>query len=123
MSANTGNDGLQLAEIELIEISATLKSTRNVTFREGMVTVSPNPFRDGLTIDYNLFEDTHVSTVVYELSGRIVRQLANENQVEGYHRIVWDALNSEGNNLRNGIYVLKNETNTSSEITKIIHME
>jgi lysophospholipase L1-like esterase len=123
MTANTGNDGLQLAEIELIEISAALKGTRNVTFREGMVTVSPNPFRDGLTIDYNLSEDTHVNIVVYDLSGRVVRQLANENQVEGYHRIIWDALNSEGNNLRNGIYILKTETNTSSEITKIIHME
>jgi flagellar hook assembly protein FlgD len=61
--------------------------------------------------------------VVYDLSGRMVRQLANENQPEGYHRIVWDALNSDGNNLRNGIYILKVETNTGSEITKIIHMQ
>jgi lysophospholipase L1-like esterase len=122
MTANTGNDGLQLAEIELIEIS-TLKSTRSVSFSEGLVTVSPNPFRDNLTIEYNLQEDTHVSMVVYDLSGRVVRQLANENQPEGIHRIVWDALNSDGNELRNGVYILKIETNSDSEITKIIHMQ
>ena len=52
MTANTGNDGLQLSEIELIEISA-LKSTR-VSFRKHLVTVSPNPFREAVTIEYNL---------------------------------------------------------------------
>jgi hypothetical protein len=117
-----GTDGLQLAEIELIEIS-TLKSTRAVTFKDGLVTVSPNPFRDNLTVEYNLPEDTHMNMVVYDLSGRVVRQLVNENQPEGYHRIVWDALNGDGSILRNGIYMLKVETGTTSEITKIIHME
>jgi lysophospholipase L1-like esterase len=122
MTANTGNDGLQLAEIELIEVS-TLKSTRSVSFKDGLVTVSPNPFRDAVTIEYNLTEDTHVNMVVYDLSGRIVHQLANENQPEGYHRILWDALNDDGSSLRNGIYLLKVETNAGSEIMKIIHMQ
>jgi hypothetical protein len=123
MAANTGNDGLQLAEIELVEISAALKSTRTAMPAENMLIVSPNPFREGLTIEYNLQEDTRVNMTVYDLSGRVVRQLANENQSEGYHRIVWDAMNIEGDNLRNGIYILKVETSTTSEIIKIIHME
>jgi lysophospholipase L1-like esterase len=122
MTSNPGNDGLQLAEIELIEISA-LKSTGSVSFKGGLVKLSPNPFRDNITIEYNLGEDTHVNMTVYDLSGRVVQNLANENQLEGYHRIVWDALNSEGNNLRNGIYILKVETNSGSEIMKIIHMQ
>jgi hypothetical protein len=123
MAANPGNDGLQVSEIELIETGSALKSTQMVEFSKGMVTVSPNPFREALTIDYNLPEDTHVNLVVYDLNGMVVRQLVNENQTEGSHRIVWDALNSKGSNLHNGIYILKMETAFGSEISKIIYTE
>jgi uncharacterized protein YjdB len=123
MIANSGNDGLQVSEIELIQRSTTFKSTESVTLKEGLVTVSPNPFRESLTIDYNLPEDTHVNLVVYDLNGRIVKQLVNEDQVEGSHRIVWDALNSIGGNLHNGIYLLKIESSFGMETSKIIYME
>ncbi len=124
MTANTGNDGLQVSEIELIENGTMLKTTEEtVTFKKGVVTVSPNPFRDALTIDYNLPGESHVNLVVYDLNGMVVRQLVNENQTEGTHRIVWDALNSKGNNLHSGMYILKMESAFGNEITKIIYSE
>jgi hypothetical protein len=123
MAANTGNDGLQVSEIELIEMGGALKSTQKVTAEPIKVTASPNPFRNGLTIDYNLPEDSHVNLVVYDLNGRIVRLLVNENQHEGPHHIVWDALSSSGNNLHNGIYLLKIESSAGSEVTKITYLE
>jgi len=123
LTANTGNDGLQLSEIELIENTAALKSTKIASSGESRITASPNPFRDGLTINYNLTGDTHVSLVIYDLNGRVVRQLVNEYQHEGYHQVLWDALNSNGNSLNNGIYILKIETASGSEISKIIYME
>ena len=123
MSANTGNDGLQVAEIELIETGAVLKSTDITPSGESLVTVYPNPFRDGLTIDYYLSEDTHVGLAVYDINGRVVRQLVNENQAEGPHRIMWDALNNDASSLHNGIYILKIETAIGIEITRIIYME
>jgi len=94
-----------------------------VSFKESIVSVYPNPFRDLLTIDYNLPGDTHVNLVVYDLNGRVVRQLVNENQTEGSHRFIWDALNSNGNNLQNGIYILKLESGFGSEISKIMYTE
>jgi flagellar hook assembly protein FlgD len=87
------------------------------------VTVSPNPFREGLTIDYRLPGETRVSLVLYDLNGRAVRQLADENQSEGPHRFVWDVLNSTGNNLHNGIYILKIESAFGTAISKVIYME
>jgi beta-galactosidase len=123
MVANTGNDGLQVAEIELIETGAVLKSTQITPAGAFRVTAAPNPFRDGLTIDYYLPGDTHVKLDVYDLKGRIVQQLVNENQAEGPHRIFWDALNNYSNNLHNGIYILKIESAIGTEITKIIYME
>ncbi len=123
MTANKGNDGLQIANIELIETGAVLKSAQMVTFKEGLIAVSPNPFRDALTIDYILPEDTHVNLVIYDLNGRVIKQLVNENQAEGSHRIVWDALNSSGYNLHNGIYLIKIESAFGTEILKIIYLE
>ena len=123
IASNTGNDGLQVSEIELIETGSVLKSTDIIHAGESMVTVYPNPFRDGITIDYNLPVDTHVCLEIYDLNGRVVTQLVNENQAEGPHRIVWDALDINSINLHNGIYILKIKSVIGTEITRIIYME
>jgi hypothetical protein len=123
MTANTGNDGLQLAEIELIEISASLKSTQDAEIKPGLITVSPNPFRGMLTIDYNLPGDSHVDVTVYDLNGTVISQLVNEDQVKGSHHISWDALNNSSKPLHGGIYILKFESAFGREISKIIYVE
>lgn len=51
----------------------------------------PNPFNPETMISFALPEAAHVKLVVYDLMGREVERLVDENRNAGYHRIRWDA--------------------------------
>ncbi len=59
----------------------------------------PNPFNPETVIRYHLGKASHVSLVVYDITGRQVAQLADEVQPAGSHQASWDAMR-----LPSGIY-------------------
>jgi outer membrane protein assembly factor BamB len=52
---------------------------------------SPNPFNVSSTIGYTLEGSGHVNLEVYDLLGRKVASLVDENQEAGEHSVIWDA--------------------------------
>ncbi|MFK7844791.1 MAG: FG-GAP-like repeat-containing protein [Rhodothermales bacterium] len=66
----------------------------------------PNPFNPTTTISFTLPLDKAVSVRVYDMTGRLVRTLAN-NQFysEGFHEVSWDATNDAGNQVASGSYL------------------
>ena len=51
----------------------------------------PNPFNSATTIEYGLPQAGHVTVEVYDLLGRRVETLLDEEQEGGQHHVVWDA--------------------------------
>ncbi len=47
----------------------------------------PNPFYSTTTISFDLPKDTHVNLAVYDISGRLVETLVNEDRAGGEHTI------------------------------------
>ncbi len=64
----------------------------------------PNPFNPTTTISYSVAEQAHVSLVIYDVLGRAVKTLVNENRVPGVYDIVWDATDETGNSVATGLY-------------------
>ncbi|MBI5730507.1 MAG: T9SS type A sorting domain-containing protein [Ignavibacteriales bacterium] len=60
----------------------------------------PNPFNPTTTINYQLPQDGFVTIKVYDLLGKEVAALVNENKSAGYHRVNFDA-----SKLTSGVYV------------------
>ena len=56
----------------------------------------PNPFNPVTTLRYELPEQTHVNITVYDMLGRKVRTILNQQQDTGYKSIIWDATNDYG---------------------------
>lgn len=50
----------------------------------------PNPFNPATTISYSIPQPSHVELVVYDLLGKKVKILVNENQPAGAHTVVFD---------------------------------
>lgn len=74
----------------------------------------PNPFDRLLKIEYKIPVKSHVQLSVYDSSGRLVRILVNQEQVEGNYTITWDGyLNSEG------IYFIKLQAGSRQETQKV----
>ncbi len=51
----------------------------------------PNPFNPSTTIEYELAEASKVSILIYDVLGRNVATLINQDQKPGYYRQKWDA--------------------------------
>ncbi len=68
----------------------------------------PNPFNGITRIDFAVpIEDAgrNVSLAIYDLRGRLIRQLINTPLVEGRYFALWDGRNRQGANVASGMYL------------------
>jgi len=65
----------------------------------------PNPFNPVTTIRYELPEQSYVTIVIYDLMGRVVKELVRGRVVSGYHKAVWDGMDSFGKSVGAGVYL------------------
>ncbi|MBM4172618.1 MAG: T9SS type A sorting domain-containing protein [Ignavibacteria bacterium] len=75
----------------------------------------PNPFNPSTTIKYQLPESGHVTIKVYDILGKEVATLVNENKQAGYHKIDFD-----GSKLTSGIYIYTIKANNFAQSKKMI---
>ena len=84
----------------------------------------PNPFNPTTTIRYDLPEPAKVSLIVYDVLGRKVAELVNEEKAAGYHSITWNAAN-----VASGVYLARftafdaNGYSKYSRVNKLILMK
>ncbi|NIO29192.1 MAG: T9SS type A sorting domain-containing protein [Candidatus Latescibacteria bacterium] len=67
----------------------------------------PNPFNPSTVISFRLGQRKHVDMKIYDIAGRLVRTLINEELAAGPHRITWDGRNDKGARTASGIYFYK----------------
>lgn len=80
----------------------------------------PNPFNGKTAISYDLPFSTHVRIIVFDILGRQVKELKNEHQASGQHRVVWDATDANGQRVATGLYFYQMETTPFSAVRKMV---
>ncbi|KMQ52943.1 hypothetical protein CHISP_0164 [Chitinispirillum alkaliphilum] len=72
----------------------------------------PNPFRGSTTIRFELPVETVISLNIYDLRGRLVRQLVKPDKPlkADFYRIVWDGTNDSGQQVGAGPYFYRLRT-------------
>ncbi|MFH1121974.1 MAG: T9SS type A sorting domain-containing protein [Bacteroidota bacterium] len=94
-------DGMARVDMGAYEYGAvTLGSERHpAAFFPLQLTIYPNPFRSGTTIEYQLNKNTSVTLTIYNQLGQAIKILVNELHAKGLHRLKWNA-----KSLPSGIY-------------------
>ncbi len=64
----------------------------------------PNPFNPSTMIRFTVPKFQNISLIVYDLLGRKVRTLVNEERHAGEHRVTWDGTNDHGIGVASGVY-------------------
>ncbi len=67
----------------------------------------PNPFNPTTTIEYNLPERSHVVIGIFNVLGRQVRTLTDEEKPAGNYQTVWDGTDSNGQPVGSGVYLYR----------------
>ncbi len=80
----------------------------------------PNPFNPITSIKYDLPTDAHTIMEVFDIMGKHVKTLVDENQTAGFKTIKWDATNSTGNNVAAGMYIYQIKSGSYNQTKKMI---
>jgi len=75
----------------------------------------PNPFNSSVLIKYTLSQRRHVVLEIYDILGRKVEALIDQQQQAGYHHVVW---NAEGKST--GIYFYKIQAGDFTQSKKMV---
>jgi glucuronoarabinoxylan endo-1,4-beta-xylanase len=80
----------------------------------------PNPFSSSTAIPYGLNEESNVQVTVYDILGRVVRNLDVGRQSVGTYNVLWDGRNEHGQIVASGIYFYKLHADGESLVKKMI---
>jgi outer membrane lipoprotein-sorting protein len=83
----------------------------------------PNPFNQSTAISYQLRASSHTTLKVYDLTGRQVRTLVNEEKEAGYYSVNWDKRDAMGKEVANGIYFYRLTAGDFIQTRKMILMK
>jgi hypothetical protein len=80
----------------------------------------PNPFNPSTEIRYVLPRASRVEIAIYDASGRLVSELANEEQVQGDHGVHWDGRDARGATVGSGVYFVRLTANGETRTQKMV---
>ncbi|MDZ7361895.1 MAG: T9SS type A sorting domain-containing protein [candidate division KSB1 bacterium] len=80
----------------------------------------PNPFNAQSVIEYDLPQETAVRLVIYDLTGQVVRRLAEGLQPAGRHRVIWNGQNDAGAPAASGVYFYQLEIGAQKLAQKMV---
>jgi PKD repeat protein len=108
----TGVNGARLAGSTIVELGSVATDDALVGIDEIAVPQAitlgqnfPNPFNPVTRIPYEINNAGHVSLNVYDLSGRLVRNLVNGDQGVGSYTAQWDGNDNSGQGVGSGLYI------------------
>ncbi|RPH94239.1 T9SS C-terminal target domain-containing protein [candidate division KSB1 bacterium] len=97
--------------------SATMTSAAELP-SDYSLSAYPNPFNPSTTISFSITEAGNVRMDVYDVSGRWIRTLTDENREAGSYAVTFNA-----NDLPSGIYFVRMEANAFHATRKVVLMK
>ena len=95
----------EVGSSRVVEENLDLSDIKNIPNHYALHDAYPNPFNPLTTINYDLPKDSFVRICIYDLMGRQIKTLVNENMMAGYRSINWNATNNLSQPVSAGLYI------------------
>jgi hypothetical protein len=82
----------------------------------------PNPFSDRATIGFDLPEAGPVTVKIFDVAGRLVRTLADEDYPAGRHSLSWDGHSDAERSSAAGVYFIRIRAKEGVRTQKIVKL-
>ena len=102
---------------EIYNISLNYMSS-SIPSEYALIQNYPNPFNPSTTISFTAPYDGHVKVSIFDINGRLVSTLLDDNISSGYHDVIWDA-----SDMSAGLYVYTLQSENISISGKMILMK
>lgn len=78
----------------------------------------PNPFNSSTKIGFAIANKTYVNLDIFDVTGRLVRRLAQSDFPAGKHELIWNGQDDFGKNVASGIYFYRIKVDNFTEVNK-----
>ncbi len=110
-AAGRGEAGLKLDDVLLrtennqVQPAAVKSEVRELPTTYSLLQNFPNPFNPSTRIEYTVPGTARVTVQVFDLLGRLVRDLVNDQREQGRYQAEWDGRNNAGRQVASGMYI------------------
>ncbi len=80
----------------------------------------PNPFNPTTKIEFTIPEKSLTKISIFNVKGRLVKELLNQKMQTGKHSITWNGTDSNGTKVSSGICFYKFQTEEFSQTKKMV---
>ena len=98
--------------------ASIIDETLPITYK--LYNAYPNPFNPVTTLRYDLPEDALVNITIYDMMGRVVKTLINDQQTTGYRSLQWNATNDAGQPVSAGVYLYQIQAGEYLQTKKMV---
>ena len=114
----THGDGVWIYDTNYIT-----QAESNLDFtKKNSLNVSPNPFKKKVKITFNIKKSGIVNISIYNLQGRLIKTIVNENKTKGEYEIIWDGRDNNEEDITNGLYIVHFQHDKKIHSSKIIKL-
>jgi hypothetical protein len=118
--SNPGDNSLIIFDNTAMRIQVVSQTGRNSDEPIVLGKNRPNPVDNFTEISFTLSEPLYLTITIYNLIGEPVKQIARDRFLKGTHRVVWNAVDEEGNLVPNGVYFYRLESAKGVAIKQLI---
>ena len=123
ISSNDPNDPVYPEKVVLQVVQSGVEEDNSIAQNKSDILLlpsSPNPFAQWTKIKFSLPIKSKVSLRIYDISGRLVRKLIEENLDAKEWSIIWDGKDEQGRATTSGVYFVKLVAGKSQLIKKLV---
>ncbi len=107
--------------LKYLDIGTGIEMPEQVTALS--LAAAANPFRESARLVYSLPSAGRVRLAMYDVSGRLVRELVDADVPAGVHEAVWSGDGRDGGGVASGIYFARLTTDAGSASQKLLFMK
>jgi hypothetical protein len=80
----------------------------------------PSPFAEAAVIRYQVPHSSAVSISIYDVAGRLVKNIVSGQHKQGSYSVIWAGADSNGRSVSSGVYFVRMESKEFSATRKAI---
>jgi hypothetical protein len=84
--------------------------------------ISPNPFSRSLAVKYYLPNSGRATLRVFDMAGRLIRELSAGQQQTGWHNVQWNGCDARGLAAASGWYLIKAELGGQTLLKRVLRV-
>jgi len=81
--------------------------------------IAPNPFNPSTTVEYSVRNPGHVVVRIYDLTGKVVCTLVDENKDARDYQVRWDGRDVSGQVVSSATYLCRIQAGSAAAMSKL----